>query len=125
MLIHPSEQPRDNEMNQTGSSESNDFFVDISHLSQEELWRYAFIDVRETVERLLHPVKEIPSRHYPMSQSPGTNLKLDDSQFYIIFCAKGKRSFAVTKELRSRGLINVFSLKNGTDDFKDYFAKRT
>ncbi len=99
----------------------NDFCIDLSSLPKGDWKRYTFIDIRETNERVTDPAGEIESLHLPLSQFPSNGFRFDPSRQYVLFCAKGMRSFNLTKKLREEGVTNTFSLKDGISAIKTYF----
>lgn len=87
--------------------------TDIRDLSDETLLKATLIDVRESYERVMSPLKETPSIHLPCSRFDPQSFKMPttESTAYF-FCAKGIRSLAVVESLASLGFENVISLNN-------------
>ena len=97
--------------------------VNISDLNKEELDNYIFVDLREPIEILLHPVKEFKSVKLPFSQFSESNFQFKEDQSYILFCSKGMRSLLAAQRLHDQDIKNTASLTGGVDAIKSYFKK--
>ena len=70
------------------------------------------IDIRESAERDASPLSDPGVIAVPMSELlDGRNLPADGR--YLLVCARGLRSLAAARQLRDRGLVNVWSLRGG------------
>ena len=90
---------------------------------ESQLENYVLIDV--SVEQSeLSKMKKV--RHIPASRSEEL-LQLDQNQNYLLLCQKGIDSLKLSKELRSKGHANFYSLRGGTGGtiFRSYIVKTT
>ncbi len=92
----------------------------MTSLTDEELKKFVFVDIREAVELKENPVREMKSIHLPLSQFEKRRFRFDQSKKYMIFCAKGMRSLSLVERLRKDGLTNTFSLQGGIQAIRDY-----
>lgn len=113
------------------SSEDFPLTIDMASLSDEQIRRYTFVDVREDNERIIKPCREIEHEHFPLSQFQPDGLREGKSGFscdpgrrYIFFCAKGQRSLMLAQYLREQGMPNVSSLNGGIDAIKKHFRNQ-
>jgi molybdopterin synthase catalytic subunit/rhodanese-related sulfurtransferase len=74
---------------------------------------YELIDVREQWERDTDPPDVRIARHLPLSKYAHGRSPLDEDGRYLIVCAHGVRSLALTEELRADGHPAVYSLRGG------------
>jgi rhodanese-related sulfurtransferase len=77
---------------------------------------YELVDVREQWERDADPPGLRITRHLPLSEYMNGRSRLDDPNDgarYLIVCAHGVRSLALTEELRAHGHATVYSLRGG------------
>ena len=77
---------------------------------------YELVDVREQWERDADPPGLRITRHLPLSEYMNGRSRLDDLNDggrYLIVCAHGVRSLALTEELRAHGHAAVYSLRGG------------
>ena len=77
---------------------------------------YELVDVREQWERDADPPGLRIARHLPLSEYVNGRSRLDDLNDggrYLIVCAHGVRSLALTEELRAHGHAAVYSLRGG------------
>jgi molybdopterin synthase catalytic subunit len=74
---------------------------------------YELIDVREQWERDADPPELRIARHLPLSEYVHSPSRLDEGGRYLIVCAHGVRSLALTEELRAHGHPAVYSLRGG------------
>jgi molybdopterin synthase catalytic subunit len=77
---------------------------------------YQLVDVREQWERDADPPGLRIARHLPLSEYMNGRSRLDDLNDggrYLIVCAHGVRSLALTEELRAHGHAAVYSLRGG------------
>jgi len=74
---------------------------------------YELIDVREQWERDADPPELRIARHLPLSEYAHGRSRLDENGRYLIVCAHGVRSLALTEELRADGHPAVYSLHGG------------
>lgn len=99
--------------------------IDIGSLTDEQIRRYAFVDVREDNERAIKPCNELVHEHFPLSKfQPTDGFSADPQKQYIFFCAKGQRSLMLAEYLREQGVHNVYSLDGGVDAIKKHFKNR-
>lgn len=92
--------------------------MDVENLTDQDIQNSILVDVRESYERVLNPLHEIPSLHHPCSQLTSIDFKYDATKKYFIFCAKGIRSLSVVKDLHAKGVMNVISLDNTFTEIK-------
>jgi adenylyltransferase/sulfurtransferase len=71
------------------------------------------VDIREPheVARAATPCSR--ARHLPVAELLHGDTAMAPLGRYLLVCASGKRSFAAAQELRSRGYMQVFSLRGG------------
>ena len=74
---------------------------------------YELVDVREQWERDADPPGLRITRHLPLSEYMNGRSRLEDEGRYLIVCAHGVRSLALTEELRAHGHAAVYSLRGG------------
>ena len=74
---------------------------------------FEIIDIREASEVANVPVPEGRCRHIPMQDLLLFHSALDPERRYLLLCARGARSRAAAAELRTHGLVRVFSLRGG------------
>jgi molybdopterin synthase catalytic subunit len=74
---------------------------------------YELIDVRERWERDADPPGLTPGLHLPLSEYAAGRSELPVDRRYLIVCAHGVRSLALTEELRAHGHPAVYSLRGG------------
>jgi molybdopterin synthase catalytic subunit/rhodanese-related sulfurtransferase len=74
---------------------------------------YELVDVREQWERDTDPPDVKIARHLPLSKYMHGRSPLDEDGRYLIVCAHGVRSLALTEELRADGYPAVYSLRGG------------
>jgi len=74
---------------------------------------YELVDVRERWERDADPPGLMPGLHLPLSEYAGGGSELPAGGRYLIVCAHGVRSLALTEELRAHGHAAVYSLRGG------------
>jgi molybdopterin/thiamine biosynthesis adenylyltransferase/molybdopterin synthase catalytic subunit/rhodanese-related sulfurtransferase len=74
---------------------------------------YEIIDIREDNEVAREPAPDDRCRHIPMHNLLHDHAALDPERRYLLLCARGSRSRAAAAELRSHGLLRVFSLRGG------------
>lgn len=96
------------------------------HDDESELWVMSvdaiadaiIIDIRETEERSVQPApKQFSNLAHPLSV--WQNSFLDNTSPTILFCATGKRSLNLVKQLRQQGFGNVYSLHGGIKNLAD------
>ena len=69
------------------------------------------VDIREKHELAGHSNFCFESNHIPMSTFNEEKINRTDKS--ILFCQTGKRSLRLSKDLRSKGFSNVYSLNGG------------
>jgi sulfur-carrier protein adenylyltransferase/sulfurtransferase len=74
---------------------------------------FQVIDIREARELAETPTPCDCARHVPMAELLQGAAQLAPSGRYLLVCASGRRSFALTEDLRARGLPEVYSLRGG------------
>jgi adenylyltransferase/sulfurtransferase len=74
---------------------------------------YGIVDIRESRELLEQPTPAARSRHVPVGQLLHGDGAPDPATRCLLVCARGGRSLAAARELRSRGYANVYSLRGG------------
>lgn len=84
-------------------------FADLADALHDGL---ALIDIREAEELREQPLPSDSARHLPLAQLL-TGAQLPAEGRYLLICAHGVRSLAAARELRSRGLQDVYSLRGG------------
>ncbi|MBI5415674.1 MAG: rhodanese-like domain-containing protein [Candidatus Omnitrophica bacterium] len=97
--------------------------VDMTSLTDDQLKKFVFVDIREPQERALEPVPGIESAHLPLSQFQQRKFSFDPGKEYIIFCAKGMRSMSLVEYLHGQGTTNVRSLDGGMSAIEKRFHK--
>ena len=91
-----------------------DYEIKLQSLSDAQLKKYEYIDIRESVECQMEPIENWPVKHLPLSQWPDPSFQFEKDKKYIIFCAKGIRSYNLVEHLHEEeGLNNIFSLNGG------------
>lgn len=99
--------------------------IDIDTLTEEQIRKYTFVDVREDAERMIKPCRDLAHEHFPLSRfQPTEGFPADPTKQYIFFCAKGQRSLMLAEHLREQGLNNVCSLDGGIDAIKAHFKNQ-
>jgi adenylyltransferase/sulfurtransferase len=74
---------------------------------------YEILDVREPAEVEARPTPAQHARRLPVAELLRDPAVLDPSARWLIVCARGSRSLAVSQELRRRGFRAVESLRGG------------
>jgi adenylyltransferase/sulfurtransferase len=74
---------------------------------------YEILDVREPAEIAALPTPAARSRQLPVAVVLKDSASLDPTRRWLIVCARGGRSLAVTRELRARGFRRADSLRGG------------
>ena len=87
--------------------------VDFDSLETACAAGYAILDVRESVEIRTAPLDGVPSRSVPVGELLRDSTTLDPTKRWLLVCARGARSLAATRELRSRGFALATSLRGG------------
>ena len=90
--------------------------LEFSSLTAARAAGYELVDVREQWERDADPPGLRITRHLPLSEYMNGRSRLDDLNDggrYLIVCAHGVRSLALTEELRAHGHAAVYSLRGG------------
>jgi molybdopterin/thiamine biosynthesis adenylyltransferase/molybdopterin synthase catalytic subunit/rhodanese-related sulfurtransferase len=90
-----------------------DLEVTFDSLDQAYEAGFDIVDIREPRELVETPAPSSHTRHVPMAQLLYGQPPFEPAGKSLLVCASGKRSFAATQELRSRGLGNVYSLRGG------------
>lgn len=102
--------------------EDYDLSIDLDAIPTEQIAQFVFIDVREAVELMMAPVKNVKSFHLPFSQFGSWKFEFEPEKKYLLYCAHGMRSIACVEKLRNKGLSNVQSINNGAQAVNQYFA---
>ncbi len=100
-----------------------DLSVDLDTLSRAQIKNFVFVDVRESDEISLYPVKAVKSLHLPFSRFGAWDFDFQRDKKYLIYCAHGMRSLACVEKLRNRGVANVQSVNNGAYAVNQYFVR--
>ena len=90
--------------------------LEFSSLTAARAAGYELVDVREQWERDADPPDLRITRHLPLSEYMNGRSRLDDLNDggrYLIVCAHGVRSLALTEQLRAQGHAAVYSLRGG------------
>ena len=74
---------------------------------------FEIIDIRDANEVANAPPPDGRCRHIPMQDLLQFHGALDPERRYLLLCARGARSLAAAAELRTHGLVRVFSLRGG------------
>lgn len=74
---------------------------------------YTVIDIREDGEVREQPIGRTGARHIPLANLIADAGALNNSEKYLLVCAKGMRSRAAAEHLRERGFRNAYSLRGG------------
>jgi len=97
--------------------------LDIKEFSPGELTAYEIIDVREESERRAKPVNFDSCISIATSVFEKTSHPFTKDKKYLLFCEKGIRSGRLVRDLRSRGILQSFSILNGADGLKACLKK--
>ena len=87
--------------------------LEFASLSAARAAGYELVDVREQWERDADPADLRHLRHLPLSEYASGRSDLPAGGPYLIVCAHGVRSLALTEELRARGFSAVYSMRGG------------
>lgn len=89
--------------------------IEVSFGSLDEALAAGFtvVDIREPIELAQVPTPAARSRHLPLGALLGGAGDLPAAEKSLLVCAHGARSLAAARELRSRGLPRVYSLRGG------------
>jgi adenylyltransferase/sulfurtransferase len=90
--------------------------VDFDSLEAVLAADYLILDVREPAEIRAEPLAGVPSRHIPVGELLRDSTALDPTQRWLVVCARGARSLAAARELRSRGFTLAASLRGGVQN---------
>jgi adenylyltransferase/sulfurtransferase len=99
----------------TDTTADPDWMVFIDSQNETQLSGYVLVDVSETREHKTFPGH--PCLNMPFSRFNLDNPRLDRNHRYLLYCQKGTRSLHLTRELRRRGITNVFALAGGIARF--------
>jgi molybdopterin/thiamine biosynthesis adenylyltransferase/molybdopterin synthase catalytic subunit/rhodanese-related sulfurtransferase len=99
-----------------------DLSLNLDEISIDQIDQFVFIDVRETIELMMAPVKNIKSLHLPFSQFGSWKFEFEPEKRYLLYCAHGMRSSACVEKLRNKGVSNVQSINDGAQAINQYFA---
>ena len=87
--------------------------VSFESLDQAFAAGFDIVDIREPHEVVATPALAAHLRHIPMAELLHGQPAFAPSGKSLLVCASGRRSLAATQELRSRGLLSVYSLRGG------------
>jgi adenylyltransferase/sulfurtransferase len=87
--------------------------VKVGALTPEFLVSHTVIDVREVNEVAAESLNGLDTLHIPCSRFEEAIPTLVTDARYVLCCAGGVRSLALTKRLRAQGFDHVYSLKGG------------
>jgi len=96
-----------------GAAAAEPLELSFDSLEDAEAHGLSVIDIRETRELAETPTPSANARHIPMAELLHGGKPLAGTGRHLLLCASGRRSLAATEELRSRGQINVYSLRGG------------
>jgi adenylyltransferase/sulfurtransferase len=74
---------------------------------------FELLDIREAWERALDPPEVDPGAHLPLSDWFEGRVELPRGPRYLVICAHGVRSLALTEQLQELGYAEVRSLRGG------------
>jgi adenylyltransferase/sulfurtransferase len=74
---------------------------------------FELLDIREAWERALDPPEVDPGAHLPLSEWLEGRVELPRGACYLVICAHGVRSLALTERLQELGYAEVRSLRGG------------
>jgi adenylyltransferase/sulfurtransferase len=97
---------------------SSPLTVSFADIAKGRLKKYILIDVREASERKNDPILGIETRSLPVSRFSIDDIPYSHNETYVLICAKGIRSYALTQQLYDEGLTNFRSLKGGWEEIK-------
>ncbi|MDO8580601.1 MAG: ThiF family adenylyltransferase [Candidatus Omnitrophota bacterium] len=97
---------------------SSPLTVSFADIAKGRLKKYVLIDVREASERKNDPILGIETRSLPVSRFSIDDIPYFHNETYVLICAKGIRSYALTQQLYDEGLTNFRSLKGGWEEIK-------
>ncbi len=100
----------------------NEIDVNIQDIDPKEFRDYTLVDVREDDEVHAEPALG-QYIHLPCSRFMMDCGTLPKNGHYLIFCAKGGRSYRVAEILREQGYTSVFSVNNGIASVNAYLKK--
>jgi adenylyltransferase/sulfurtransferase len=92
---------------------ADDMELEFATLREARATGLALIDVREAWEREFDPPEERIELHLPLSLLLDGRVALPQADGYLIVCAHGVRSLALTEQLRSMGYPRTWSLRGG------------
>ncbi len=90
--------------------------VDFDSLDSALAAGYVILDVREAAEIRAEPLVGVPSQSLPVGELLRDSTVLDPTQRWLVVCARGARSLAAARELRSRGFARAASLRGGVQN---------
>jgi adenylyltransferase/sulfurtransferase len=74
---------------------------------------FDIVDIREPQELVETPTPSAYARSLPMAQLLHSQPPFEPTRKTVLVCASGRRSLAATRELRERGIADVYSLSGG------------
>lgn len=108
-----------------GGGESDEIEVSFPSLDEALSAGFAVIDIREAIELAHTPTPVGRSRHLPLGLLLEAGSELAPGEKHLLVCAHGARSLAAARELRTRGLSRVYSLRGGVFGLADRSGSRT
>ncbi len=82
--------------------------LDLAHRAGFEI-----VDIREPHELQQTPIPVARYRHVPLAQMLHGSPAFAPERPCVLVCASGRRSLAAARELRSRGVREIYSLRGG------------
>jgi adenylyltransferase/sulfurtransferase len=95
------------------SAAPTDIELSFDSLAQALAAGLEVVDIREPHEVARAATPCSSARHLPVGELLHGDAAMPPLGRYLLVCASGKRSFAAAQELRSRGYMQVFSLRGG------------
>ena len=99
-----------------------DYQLDLAQISDTELTKYMFIDIRQSSERDTSRPWENFLTHIPLSSSNEFELPPFDGPILLV-CQKGIRSKNLAKDLRNSGANQVYSLDQGIFSVREHWDR--
>jgi len=103
-VIHSLEEKNDN------PSAATD--ISIHQWSPADLKRFIIIDIRSSEEQSAAPCSA-PHKRIPINDIRNGHFVFDDTQSYLLVCARGVRSLQTAQLMRKKNILNVYSLEGG------------
>ncbi len=100
-----------------------DFELELSELTDEDLAKYKFIDIRELNEKDHHAAWENFLLQKPLSLFENDFNPASQVDPIILVCQRGARSKTLAQKLRLSGATGVFSLNRGVSSVRENWGR--